>query len=262
MKKPELFDIHSHLNFPDFEEDIEEVVKRMRSKKMWTIAVGTGFKTSKEALELARKYDEIFATVGLHPTDTEEIFIPDSYRELAQDPNVVGIGECGLEFFRIGDNRDLVIKRQKDVFTKQIELAIDIGKPLVIHARDSHDGILEILDHYYSDKKNKLNGNIHFFTGTWEQAQKYFDLGFCASFASVVTFVRDYDDIIKNAPLDKIMAETDSPFVAPASHRGKRNEPSYLDEGIKKIAEIRKESYEKIAEATTKNALKLFGFEK
>jgi len=257
--KPKLFDIHSHLNFPEFDNDREEVVKKMQAESIFTIVVGTDKKTSEGAIELAESVvadENIFASVGLHPTDKEnEKFSVDYYRKLASHPKVVAIGECGIDLFR-RDRSDL--KRQEDLFRKHIELALEINKPLMIHCRDAHNEVLEILNVYQSIHGSKLRGDIHFFSGNLDIAQRYFDLGFSISFAGVITFSRDYDEVIKNAPLDKIMIETDSPYVAPAPHRGKRNEPMYVKEVAKKIAEIRDISYEKVAEVTTENALRMF----
>ncbi|MCX6731412.1 MAG: TatD family hydrolase, partial [Candidatus Parcubacteria bacterium] len=141
---------------------------------------------------------------------------------------------------------------QKDLFIKQIELAKELDKPLMIHCRNAHKEVIEII------KKSKHYGNIHFFSGTWQEARQYFDLGFTVSFTGVITFTHDYDEIVKKSPLDKIMIETDAPFVAPVPFRGKRNEPVYVKYVAERIAEIRGEQYKKIAQATTENALRFF----
>lgn len=251
---PEFFDIHSHLNFPDFKKDQEEVIKRMLDNNIRTITVGTDKKTSEECVALSEKYDGIFSAVGLHPTDREnENFDTDYYRKLAENPNVVAIGECGLDYFRIKNQEARI--RQIEIFKKQIELAVGLDKPLIIHCRDAHNEVLEILTLYKGDK---LRGNIHFFSGNFEEAQKYISLGFSISFTGVITFAREYDEIIKKIPLEKIMIETDAPFVAPAPYRGKRNEPFYVIEVAKKIAEIKEISLEETAKITTENALKMF----
>lgn len=261
--KPKLFDIHSHLNFPEFDNDREDVIKKMRQEDIFTIVVGTDEKTSKSAIEIAESVvsgGDLFASVGLHPTASivAEHQLGDlvfKLRELAVNPKVVAIGECGIDLFR-RDKSDL--ERQESIFRKHIELAIEVDKPLMIHCRDAHNEVLEILNSYFLTHCAKLRGNIHFFSGDINIAQRYFDLGFSISFAGVITFSRDYDEVIKSAPIDKIMIETDSPFVAPAPCRGKRNEPLYVKEVAKKIAEIRGISYEKSAEVTTQNALRMF----
>ncbi len=245
---PALFDIHSHLNFSDFNDDRENVIKRMFDAGVWTINVGADFDSSKKAVELAEKYkDGIYATVGVHPDEIKNFNIVE-LKKLAVHPKVVAIGECGIDI----KDKNANIKMQSDLFIQQIELAKELDKPLMIHCRNAHGEILEILKEY------KHYGNIHFFSGNWEEAQKYFDLGFTISFTGVITFARDYDEVISKVPLEKIMIETDAPFVAPVPYRGKRNEPAYVIEVAKRIAEIKGITYEEVTRATTENALKLF----
>ncbi|MEK9183917.1 MAG: TatD family hydrolase, partial [Patescibacteria group bacterium] len=179
------------------------------------------------------------------------------YRNLAKNHKVAAIGECGLDYFHKNNK-----EKQKEIFKKQIELALELDKPLIIHCRQAHDDVLDILNSY---RGSMLRGNIHFFSGDWEQAQKYFNLGFLISFTGVITFpplrragTGDYDEIIKKAPLEKIMVETDAPFVTPVPYRGQRNEPFYVKEVAQKLAEVKGLSYEEVAKATTDNAVKLF----
>ncbi len=266
MNKPKFFDIHAHVNFPDFDKDRDEVIKRALDAGVWMINVGTDYESSKKAVEIAEKYQEgVYASVGLHPNDANLAVSPPSggetakLRELARHPKVVAIGECGLDFKSQKSN----LKSQIELFKKQIELAVEMDKPLMIHCREAHDDLINILTIYYSLLSTRHNGNIHFFSGTWEQAQKYFNLGFTISFAGVITFQTTYDvgritDIVSQAPLDKIMIETDAPFVAPVPYRGKRNEPLYVRKIAKKMAEIRGLSYEETAKITTGNALRFF----
>jgi TatD DNase family protein len=260
--RPKLFDIHSHLNFPDFDRDREEVIERMKQAGVFTVVVGTDKKTSKTAIELAEQNEGIFASVGLHPTDKQnEPFDFDYYKNLAQHPKVVAIGECGLDYYRSQEARNPkseIRNKQKDIFKKHIELAIESGKPLMIHCRGAHDEVIEILSGFHSQFSARQNGNIHFFSGTWQEAQRYFNLGFTISFAGVITFSRDYDEVIRNTPFEKLLIETDAPFVSPVPYRGRRNEPAYVAEAAKQIAKIRNISYEEVAETTTQNALKLF----
>ena len=160
------------MNFRDFDKDRENVIKRMQENGIWTICVGADKKTSQECVELAEKYENIFASVGLHPTDSDEKFSVDFYRELTKHPKVVAIGEIGLDYYRI-KNQELRIK-QVEIFKKQIELALETNKPLIIHCRDAHDDLIKILNTYYLIHNTNLRGNIHFFSGVWEQAQKIF----------------------------------------------------------------------------------------
>jgi len=251
--KPELIDIHCHLDFNDFDNDREEVIKRALEKNIWMINIGIDAETSQKAIEIAEKYEGVFASIGLHPGEIKEDFDMDYYRKLARHPKVVVIGECGLDL----KSRNLELETQEILFKKQIELALELDKPLMIHCRDAYKEVIDIISSY-KIRDSRLRGNIHFFSGTLQEAEQYFDLGFTISFTGIITFARNYDEVIKNAPLEKIMIETDAPFVAPVPFRGKRNEPSYVTEVAKKISEIRNESYEKIAEITTANAIKLF----
>lgn len=297
---PKFFDTHCHLNFPDYYSDAERdaCLARAREAGIWMTNVGSDLESSKRAVAIAEKYDEgVYAAVGLHPNDNvEEFFDVDKYRKLILHPKVVAIGECGLELHADSGRakkripqRD--IENQKNIFKEQIQLAIGCDKPLMVHCRNTHEEVLEILE---AHKGRGLKGNIHFFSGTWEQAQRYLGFGFTLSFTGVITFARDYDETIKNAPLDKIMIETDAPFVLPEPYRsmarsgrglpqpppkeggegeasgnsigGKdsrgnfgRNEPLYVVEVAKKIAEIRGISVEEVAEITTLSALKFIG---
>lgn len=253
---PKLFDIHSHVNFPDFDNDRNEVIKRALDAGVWMIIVGTDYESSKGAVEIAEKYNEgVYTSVGFHPNDNKkEIFDINKYFDLAKNHKVVSVGECGLDLFRQKKND---LERQKEIFIKQIEMSLELNKPLMIHCRDAHDEVLEIVSSFKIHAPS-LRGNIHFFSGTREQAQRYFDLGFTISFAGVITFASQYDGIIKNAPADKIMVETDAPFVAPIPCREKRNEPLYVQEVVKRMAEIRGSSYEETAKITVQNGLRLF----
>jgi len=264
---PKYFDTHCHLNFQDYYSDTERdaCLARAREAGVWMINVGSDLDNSRRAIEIAEKNDEgVFATVGLHPNDNiiSERFDIEKYRELAKHPKVVAIGECGLDYFRIkSKNIKTEKERQKEIFRKQIELAIEIEKPLMIHVRDAHEEVLNIFNSYFLIRNSKLNGNIHFFSGNVEQAKKYLDLGFMISFTGVITFTKDYDEVIKNVALEKIMIETDAPFVAPIPYRGKQNEPFYVIEVAKKIAEIQGITAEEVVIVTTKNALKLIGID-
>lgn len=267
MIMPEYIDIHSHISFPDYDRDREAVIRRMKEKNIWAIDVGTNFENSRKAAENAAANQNIFASAGLHPTDDEsEDFVTAVYKKLFENPKVVAVGECGLDYFRLGENNQasqkLKVKsgkeRQINIFKSQIDLALELDKPLMIHCRDAYADLLEILRPYSVMYGSKLRGNMHFFAGGQKEAKRFLDLGFMLSFTGVITFARDYDEIIKSIPIDMILAETDSPFVAPVLHRGKRNEPIYIKEVIQKIAEIKNISREEVAKTTTENAVRLF----
>ena len=253
-------DIHSHLNFPDYEKDFDEVVQRLRDTKTATIVVGTDLASSKKAVELAEKYEMIYACIGLHPADnTEEVFNEEEFEKFVAHKKVVAIGECGLDYGREKDATEETKIRQKKDFEKQIDFAVKYNKPLMLHVRNAHEDALEILTEKKKQFGENLRGNSHFFSGNKEIAQRYLDLGFTVSFTGVITFTHDYDEVLKFVPLDKLMSETDSPFVAPVPYRRTRNEPSYVSEVVKKIAEIRGEDFEMVKKTLCNNAVDFFG---
>lgn len=240
---PKYFDIHSHLNFSDYDNDREEVVARLKETDTWTITVGTDLESSRSAVELAEKYEGMYACIGIHPVDDKkQIFEKDKFEELVKHPKVVAVGECGLDFFHADKTEDYY--RQKKLFLDQIDFAIAHDKPLMIHARDAYEEILEILEPLkearlpLGSSTSKLRGNVHFFAGSVAVSKRFFALGFTISFTGVITFSRDYDEVIKQAPLNMIMSETDAPFVAPVPYRSKRNEPSYVSEVVKKLQKL------------------------
>lgn len=273
-------DIHSHVNFKAFDEDRDEVVARTLNADTFMINVGTQVDTSRSAVELANKYEKgVYAIVGLHPihtgasfhdekelgvggadfTSRGEVFNKEVYREFLKNPKVVGIGECGLDYFHMDENS---IQKQKEAFIAQIELANEVNKPLMLHIRNNktdkthnaYKDALELLKKYA-----KVKGDVHFFAGNTEDAKGFVDFGFTLSFTGVITFSKDYDEVIKNTPLDMIMSETDSPYVAPVPYRGKRNEPVYVKEIVQRIAEIKGLHEREVALAIMANAKRVFG---
>lgn len=254
-------DIHSHLNFPDYEKDFEGAIQRLKDTKTATVTVGTDLASSQKAVELAEKYENIYACIGLHPADNlTEVFDEREFEKLVAHKKVVAIGECGLDY---GREKNMEVDpsektRQKIDFEKQIDFAVKYDKPLMLHVRNAHKDVLNILEEKKKEFGEKLRGNSHFFSGDKEIAQRYLDLGFTVSFTGVITFTQDYDEVVKFVPLDKMMSETDSPFVAPIPYRRTRNEPSYVSEVVKKIAEIRGEDFETIKKALSDNAIRYF----
>lgn len=261
-----LFDAHCHLQFPQFDADREVIIARMREKEIGGIVIGTDLETSKAGIELAKHYNFLWASVGLHPNDppsggqaiSDKHFDISKYEELARDHKVVAIGECGLDYFRSGDTDD-EREAQKQRFVLQVELSLKLGKPLIIHCRNAHDDLLEILGSYTKEYGDKLRSVIHFFTGTAELAQQYLDLGCQLSFPGPITYTDMYDESIRITPLDKMLAETDSPFAAPVPHRGKRNEPAYVEEVVKKIAAIKNSPVEELSSQIILNSQQVFG---
>jgi TatD DNase family protein len=270
---PKYIDIHSHLNLEQFDSDREEIIQKLKDEDILTITVGVDYLSSLKALELADKYDNLFACVGLHPSDVMiEEFDYDKMLALAKNKKVVAIGECGLDYFR-NDNEDFKLK-QKEVFDLHIKLSLEVNKPLMIHGRpskntmDAYNDILDILKLYKKPARphesgvggdnSKLSANFHFFSGNLSIAKRIIDLGFTLSFDGPITFSNDYDEIIKMCPIESIMAETDSPFAAPEPYRGKRAEPQMVKEIVKKIAEIKNLTEEETAKIIFDNARRIF----
>ena len=278
------FDVHTHVQFAAFKDDRKEVLERALKNDVWVVNVGTQRDTSESALELAEKYPEgVWAAVGLHPIHADKIyhnaeelgggeaaleftsrgeeFDYDYYKKLAENHKVVAIGECGLDYYRLSADTK---KKQKEIFEKQIALSNEIKKPLMVHCREAFADLIEIL----SEQRSSVAGIVHFFSGTTENAGKLMDLGFSFSFGGVLTFppkadqpragTQNYGKLIKRIPLDRILLETDAPYVAPVPYRGKRNEPAYVIEVAKKIAEIKDLTLEEVAVLTFQNAENIF----
>ncbi|MEY4747695.1 MAG: hypothetical protein RLZZ416_744 [Candidatus Parcubacteria bacterium] len=264
------FDAHTHVNFVAYKDDRDEVIERARDADVGMNVVGTQFDTSNAAVELARKYENVWATIGLHPVHTSksyhdvkelgeggkeftsrgEQFDARAYETLAREMRVIAIGECGLDYYRVEEKTKGV---QSKAFIEQIELANRLNKPLMLHIRNAYEDALEILKAHA-----KVRGDVHFFAGDWDTARRFLDFGFTLSFTGVITFTHDYDEIIKNTPLDMLLSETDAPYVTPAPHRGRRNESAHIPIIVRKIAEIRGEDAEKVRERLLANAKRMF----
>jgi TatD DNase family protein len=261
----EYFDAHSHLYFPDFDKDREEVIKKMKHEKIGTITIGTDLESSKVAVEMAKEHDNLFACIGQHPADlTVDSVFDEKLEKLVNHKKVVAIGETGLDYFRMeGDNLQLKMI-QKTVFEYHIDLALANDLPLMLHIRsskgtvDAYNDALDILEHHSKTSGHKLRGNAHFFAGDMETLRRLLFIGFTVSFTGVITFTKDYDEFIKYTPLHMILSETDSPFVAPVPHRGKRNSPLNVPAVVAKIAEIKGIDLETAKKAMVDNAIKQF----
>lgn len=275
MSTPRLFDVHTHTQFIAFREDQDEVIQRALDAGVWMVNVGTQADTSAAAVQTAHRFKEgVYATIGLHPIhtaksyhDAQELGSDDKgftsrgepfdyayYKNLAGDEKVVALGECGLDYYRLESDTK---EKQKEVFERHIELSQETKKPLMIHCRHAFEDLITIAQ----SSKSALRappGLVHFFSGTKENARALLDLGFSFSFGGVITFTRDYDEVVRYVPLERMVLETDAPYVTPVPYRGKRNEPRYVEEVAKKIATLKENTCEAIAEATTKNARELF----
>lgn len=275
-----LIDTHCHIQFNAYKDDWEEVIEKCKDKDMILNAVGSQIDTSRRAVEVASKYDFIYATVGLHPVHLfstfvdegevafktrEEKFDYDAYKELAQHPKTIAIGECGLELYHLPEDVDRadILARQEQAFLDQYRLAVDCNLPLVIHVREAHPEMIALL----KKLPQPIRGVVHCYTGTWEYAKEYLDLGLYIGFTGVITFPPKKTnpqqqlgllEVVKNCPLEKMLVETDSPYLAPQAYRGERCEPWMTEEVVKKIAEVKGMSEREINDIAVKNAKQLF----
>lgn len=255
-------DSHSHLFEKKFKDDLSDVLSRMSEHEVGTIVVGVSLETSKQCIELAEKHSQVLgAIIGVHPTDTDEKFLAEDYAPLVNE-YVLGIGECGFDYYR--GNKEDVYVHQREVFEAQVAFAIEYDLPLMLHVRpsegstDAHDDTLEVLRLYQQEYGAKVRGNVHFFTGSKDVARAYLELGFTISFPGVVTFVPELAEVVRDVPLDMMLAETDAPYAAPVPHRGKRNEPIFVLDTIRHIAQVRGEDFETVAATITENTQRLF----
>jgi TatD DNase family protein len=260
------FDIHSHLNISPLLENKDEIINTMRQSGMGTITVGVDYDTSKLAVDFANENPDIlWATVGQHPNDNpDEAFDYDKYLELAKNDKVVAIGECGMDYFRLKgseDEKQIEIKRQKELFIKHINLSKEVNKPLMIHARPHANSMDAYVDAIRILEEENFTGhaNFHFFVGDTEIAKIIVEKGWTMSFDGPITFVSDYDDVIKSIPLENIMAETDAPFASPVPYRGQTNYPQYVEFIYKKIAEIKGLDPQIVQNTILNNIKRVFG---
>lgn len=315
-----MIDSHCHLQFNAYKDDAEKVIARCREKKMIMNVVGTQRDTSAAAVELAEKYPEIYATVGLHPVHTtstevdeeevkftsrEEEFDYEFYKKLASHPKVIAIGECGIELFHLpaDADREAIVTKHRESFLQQAKLAQELGLPMVIHVRDAYEEMISLISTtrneeeksfrpqshevksshlIHSDDSSKdfssadanrlprnypISGVIHCYTGDWPTGQKFLDLGLYLGFTAVITFPPrktnpkadlDLKEVVEQCPLDKMLIETDAPYLAPQKYRGERCEPWMVEEVAAKIGEIRGLTTEEVVKITEKNARRLF----
>ncbi len=276
-----LIDTHAHLNFSAYKDDVDEVIKRTLANDVWMINVGSQYATSKRAVEIAEKYEKgVYAAIGLHPIhletglvkikeDPEEIqfnskeeeFDLEIYKKLAQSEKVVAIGEMGFDYYwkpKTKTKIEQFKEKQKKALLSQLDLAKDFDLPVIFHCRMAHDDLIEMLKGY-----TDVKGVVHCFTGTLEQAKKYLDMGYYLGFNGII-YKLDLNEAIKQTPLERILIETDCPYLTPPlpaealAKAGPRNEPIYIRHIAKEIAKIKNISYEEISKITTENAKKLF----
>lgn len=273
-------DTHAHLNFLSFQKDFPEVISRALANKIWIINIGTNLLTSQKAISIAQNYKKgVYASVGLHPLNFETGFLKakrdpredggnslerkfdyEKYKELAKKEKVVAIGEIGLDYYyRPKTKRKLKLfkEKQKELFLRQIKLAQELNLSLLLHCRMAHQDLLAILE----AKRRKFRGVIHSFVGSLADLRRYLRLGFCIGFNGIIFKKMEginFQQLIVETPLERILLETDSPYLPPPQAGGKRNEPRFIEYIAREIAKIKNLSLEKIAEVTTQNAKELF----
>lgn len=247
-----IIDTHAHLNIPEFENQIEAVLQNAQQHDISRIIViGMNQKANVAGLSLT-KYPNIYATVGIHPADVNEGLDIDLLREQLKHPKVVAIGEVGLDLYWVKDNLPLQIT----LFKQQLDLAVELNLPVIIHMRDSVNEVYEVIKAYPN-----LKGVMHCFSSTLEWAMKFIDLGLYIGIGGPVTFKNNVEAkmVATGIPINRMLVETDSPYLAPMPFRGKRNEPAYTRYVVEEIAKLRGVSYELVAKETTQNACRLFG---
>lgn len=276
LKEIKYIDCHSHPHDEKYKRegvDVDKVLNDLKLDGGATISIGTDFVLSVEAFELAKKHDNVWCTIGVHPADNHAESFDARFEDLYLEnkEKIVGVGECGLDYYYFEKNyltqplleKERSIeqekKRQKILFRQQIEFALKYDLPLVIHgrpSRNSMDAYRDVLDMLEENKG--VRGHAHFFVGNLEIAKRFLGLGFLVSFDGPITFTKEYDEVIKFLPIENIMIETDSPYAAPTPYRGQTNFPIYVKEVAKKIAELKNLPVDEVLEITKNNAIRLF----
>ena len=258
-------DIHSHLQFSDFDNDRDSIIAELNSRDWGTFVVGTNTATSRGAVNLASRHDNIWATIGHHPTVLDKVEISTLEAMLLDEiarENIVAIGECGLDYFR--SPKDQVYDQQVENFQAQIDLSVKHQLPLVLHGRpakasmEAYQDMIDILKERVDELPHDP-GNAHFFVGDQHIAKQFLEMNFTVSFDGPITFARDYDEVIQYVPVDMIHAETDAPYAAPVPHRGQQNSPLFVDQIVKALIEIRGEvDPESFKNQLVENAKRIF----
>jgi TatD DNase family protein len=253
-------DTHTHLHFDQYALDLEEVIRRAQERGVQRIlTLGTDYHSSFQSLQISQKYDLVYFAAGIHPTDILEDDSEDILRvkKLAQaEPKMVAIGEIGFDLYW----KEVPLEKQIPVFEQMLEIATELNLPVVIHNRDAHR---EMRDYFEKRQIKKLSGVMHSFSGSLEDARFYLDLGLHISFTGVITFKNFKGiEVVKSVPLERILLETDSPFLTPVPNRGKRNEPVFVEFVARRLAEIYELPIQEVTHATFQNANRLFQWNK
>ena len=252
-------DSHCHLDFPEYQGQLDDLLARMKTAKVThALCISVDMPNFPNVLEIAKSHENLFASVGTHPDykDTPEPSVEQLVR-LGQDSKVVAVGETGLDYYRIGDDSIESMEWQRDRFRRHIQAAKQLNKPLIIHTRSASADTIRIMKEEGADQ---IGGVMHCFTESWDVAQAAMDLNFYISFSGIVTFknAKDLQETCKKIPLDRLLIETDSPFLAPVPHRGKTNEPAWVSHVGEFVAHLRGDDLASLAQATSQNFSRLF----
>lgn len=252
-------DSHCHLDFPEYQGQLDDLLVRMKSARVThALCISVDMPNFPNVLEIAKSHENLFASVGTHPDykDTPEPSV-EQLVQLGQDTKVIAVGETGLDYYRIGDEPIESMEWQRDRFRTHIQAAKQLNKPLIIHTRSASSDTIRIMKEEGADE---IGGVMHCFTESWDVAQAAMDLNFYISFSGIVTFknAKELQETCKKIPLDRLLIETDSPFLAPVPHRGKTNEPAWVSHVGEFVATLRGESISDLAQATTQNFSRLF----
>jgi len=274
-----MFDTHAHVNFRDFKDDAPAAMQRAHDKNVAMILVGSQYSTSQRAVKMAQEYANTYSAIGLHPfhlvdreveerVDDQEVvkiksraeqFVYDNYLALGKSSDkVVAIGECGFDYhFTLSENIEKERIIQSRVFNEQINLANELGLPVIIHCRDGHADLLEVI----RNNPIKNGAVLHFYTGDWQTAQPFLDLGYYIGFTGAITFKKKTEamqEVARQMPGGKILSETDCPYVAPEPYRGTRNEPAYVEKVVAKLADLRGITFAQMEKILDENAKRFF----
>jgi TatD DNase family protein len=274
-----LIDSHCHVHFNAYRDDMDNVIQRTLNEGVFLITVGTQKDTSKHGLEVAERYEGVWATVGLHPNHLtaqeffdekefdggkvktrSESFDYELYKQMASHPKCVAIGETGLDWYRIPEdlNLDEVKDTQRACVRQHFDLATEMDLPVVIHCRDAYREQAQMIREYVDAGKLSKRGVIHCFTGTEAEARVFIEQGFYISFSGIVTFAKELMEVARALPIEKMLIETDAPYLTPVPHRGKRNEPAFVEHVAKKIAKLKGMSLVEVANITVQNTKDVF----
>lgn len=281
---PRFFDTHTHVHFAAFKDDSQQATQRALDDRVWMVTVGTQSTTSKRAVAHAHSFERgVFASVGLHPnhlhtmpidehegsafTSRAEIFDVDFYRALARDPKVVAFGETGFDLYRLPEGLDhaQVLATQERVFRQHLDLCDELNKPVIIHCRDAHDHVLRVVGEYLAAGRLRARGILHCFTGTVDEALAHAANDFYISLSGIAAFAPRNNEtenslwpVARVVPKDRLLIETDAPYLTPPPHRSERNEPHFVMHVASAVAQARGVSVEELAAFTTANAMRIF----